>query len=112
MERGNSGGGPWNFRLKCMNGTNHCSRREVRPVLLEAEVTNISAHGFWLLLGDEELAVPYAEFPWFKKATVEQILAVERPTANHLYWPRLDIDLAVESLRQPQAFPLVSKVDR
>lgn len=79
--------------------------------ILEAEVTNISAHGFWLLLGDEELAVPYAEFPWFKKATVEQILAVERPTANHLYWPQLDIDLAVESLRQPQAFPLVSKVD-
>ncbi|MFT3820595.1 MAG: DUF2442 domain-containing protein [Rubrivivax sp.] len=74
-----------------------------------AEVTHISAHGFWLLLGDEELAVPYADFPWFKKATVEQILAVERPTANHLYWPQLDIDLAVESLRNPAAFPLVSK---
>jgi hypothetical protein len=75
---------------------------------LEAEVTNISAHGFWLLLGNEELAVPYAQFPWFKKATVEQILSVERPTENHLYWPRLDIDLSVESLRHPDAFPLVS----
>jgi hypothetical protein len=78
---------------------------------LAAEVTNISAHGFWLLLGDEELAVPYADFPWFKKATVEQILAVERPTENHLYWPQLDIDLGVESLRKPEAFPLVSNVD-
>ena len=47
---------------------------------LAAEVTNISPHGFWLLLGDEELAVPYAEFPWFRSATVEQIAAVERPT--------------------------------
>ena len=75
------------------------------------EVTHISAHGFWLLLGDEELAVPYAEFPWFKKATVEQLLAVERPTENHLYWPQLDIDLSVESLRNPEAFPLVSKSD-
>ena len=76
---------------------------------LEAEVTNISAHGFWLLLGNEELPVPYAQFPWFKKATVEQILAVERPTENHLYWPQLDIDVSVESLRNPDAFPLVSK---
>ncbi len=75
------------------------------------EVTHISAHGFWLLLGDEELAVPYAAFPWFKKATVERILAVERPTENHLYWPQLDIDLSVESLRNPEAFPLVSRAD-
>ena len=78
---------------------------------LAVEVTNISAHGFWLLLGDEEVAVPYADFPWFKNATVEQILGVERPTENHLYWPRLDIDLSVESLRKPETFPLVSKVD-
>jgi Protein of unknown function (DUF2442) len=78
---------------------------------LEAAVTNISAHGFWLLLGTEELAVPYAQFPWFRKATVEQILAVERPTPNHLYWPLLDIDLSVESLRNPEAFPLLSRAD-
>jgi len=78
---------------------------------LEAEVTNISAHGFWLLLGGEELPVPYAQFPWFRSATVEQILAVERPTENHLYWPRLDIDLAVDSLRNPDQYPLVARVD-
>ena len=76
-----------------------------------AEVTNVSAHCFWLLLGDEELAVPFAEFPWFKKATIEQIANVERPSENHLYWPLLDVDLAVESLRNPAAFPLVSKGD-
>jgi hypothetical protein len=33
---------------------------------LEVEVTNVSKHGFWLLLGDEELFVPFSEFPWFK----------------------------------------------
>lgn len=77
---------------------------------LAPEVTHISAHGLWVLLGDEELPVHHADFPWFKKATVEQILKVERPSENHLYWPELDIDLAVESLRQPQAFPLMSRV--
>ena len=78
---------------------------------LDAEITNVSAHGFWLLVGTEELAVPYAQFPWFKQATIEQLLAVERPTENHLYWPQLDIDLSVESLRNPDAFPLLSRAD-
>jgi hypothetical protein len=72
------------------------------------EVTNVSAHGFWVLLGDEELAVPFAEFPWFKRATIEQLADVQRPTENHLYWPQLDVDLSVASIRNPSAFPLVS----
>jgi len=25
-------------------------------------------HGFWLLLGDEELFIPFEQFPWFKDA--------------------------------------------
>jgi hypothetical protein len=74
-----------------------------------AEVTNISKHGFWVLLGQEELFLPFSEFPWFKSATIEQICGVEWPSPQHLYWPQLDIDLSVESIRNPAAFPLVSK---
>jgi hypothetical protein len=37
-----------------------------------AEVTNISKHGFWLLLDEEELLLPFEQFPWFRSATVEQ----------------------------------------
>lgn len=77
-------------------------------VTLAAEVTHVSKHGFWLLLGDEELAVPFTEFPWFKKATIEQLSEVQRPTEDHLYWPQLDVDLSVESIRKPESFPLVS----
>jgi hypothetical protein len=77
-------------------------------VTSEVEVTNVSVHGFWLLLGSEELAVPFATFPWFKQATIEQLSDVRRPTPNHLYWPQLDVDLSVESIRDPAAFPLVS----
>jgi hypothetical protein len=64
------------------------------------------------LLGDEELPLPFAKFPWFKKATIEQLVDVQRPTVNHLYWPKLDIDLSVESIRKPAFFPLVSRSDR
>jgi hypothetical protein len=78
----------------------------------EVEVTHISRHGFWILVGDEELPVPYEAFPWFRDATVDQILTVEHPTEDHLYWPKLDIDLSVESLRNPDAFPLVAIVGK
>jgi hypothetical protein len=74
------------------------------------EVTNISKHGFWLLLEDEELFLPFSEFPWFQKVPVGKILNVELPMAGHFYWPELEIDLAVESVRHPEKFPLVSRV--
>ena len=77
----------------------------------EIEVSLVSNKGFWLLLDNEELFVTYAEFPWFKRATVEQITTIERPSVNHLYWPMLDVDLAVESIRDPTLFPLIAKPD-
>ena len=75
----------------------------------EAEVTNISQHGFWLYLGDRELFLPFEEFPWFHSAPVAAILHVERPLPHHLYWPDLDIDLAMESIEHPERYPLKSR---
>jgi hypothetical protein len=75
------------------------------------EVTNISANGFWILIGDTELFVSFEDFPWFRQAAVGQILNVELPSEHHLYWPELDIDLAVDSIHLPDKFPLVSKVE-
>ncbi|MSQ53194.1 MAG: DUF2442 domain-containing protein, partial [Betaproteobacteria bacterium] len=34
------------------------------------EVTNISKHGFWLLLENEELFLPFSEFPWFRDVPI------------------------------------------
>ncbi len=76
---------------------------------LAVEVTHISKNGLWLLLGGEELLLTYDQFPCFYKATVDQISHVERPTQNHLYWPELDVDIAVESISRPLAFPLFAK---
>jgi hypothetical protein len=76
---------------------------------LVAEVTNVSKHGFWILLGDEELHLPFEHFPWFKTATIEQISEFEWPSEKRLYWPMLDIDLSVDSIRHPENFPLMSK---
>jgi hypothetical protein len=69
----------------------------------------VSPHGFWLFVGEQELFVPFKEFPWFKDASISEISRVELPSAHHLYWPDLDIDLAVDSLTHPERFPLVSQ---
>ena len=73
------------------------------------EVSNISQHGFWLLLGDEELLVRFEDFPWFRQATIDAYTQVERPSPDHLDWPQLDVDLSVRSIRSPADFPLVSR---
>lgn len=85
------------------------SSAPLRKSTLAVEVANVSRHGFWLLLGDQELFVPFAEFPWFRDATIAQICDVKWPSPRHLYWPQLDVDLAVESIRDPTKFPLVAR---
>ena len=73
-----------------------------------AEVTSISQHGFWMLVEGCEFFLPFEQFPWFKQATVEQILRLECPVPGHLRWSELDVDLAVESLEHPERYPLTA----
>ena len=76
---------------------------------LEVEVTNISAHGVWLLAHDKELFMSYEDFPWFKNQTIESIFNVEEQGSNHFYWPDIDVDLTLESIEHPKRFPLKAK---
>lgn len=76
---------------------------------LGVELLNVSPHGFWLLVQTEELFVPFDKFPWFKDASIAEIANVSLPAPHHLSWSDLDIDLAVESVRDPEKFPLISK---
>lgn len=78
--------------------------------ILGPEVTNVSKHGFWLLLGQEELFLSFELFPWFRDAPIGKVVHVDQPSAQHVYWPELDIDLSIESIRHPEQFPLVARV--
>jgi Protein of unknown function (DUF2442) len=74
------------------------------------EVSNISKHGFWMLVEGQEYFLPFEEFPWFKHATIEAILRLERPSPRHLRWPDLDVDLSLDSIEHPERYPLSSKL--
>jgi len=73
------------------------------------EVTNISAHGIWLFTGNQELFLPYEEFPWFRDKPVKDIFDVEEPQHGHFYWPKLDVDLSLEIIQHPEKFPLKAR---
>ena len=56
------------------------------------EVTHVSRHALWLLLGNEELAVPFAQFPWFKSTAIEQL--------SNVLWPKAGCDECAGDLRR------------
>jgi len=70
----------------------------------------VSTHGLWVLVHGRELFLPFEKFPWFQDAPIAHVVHVELPSPEHLYWPDLDVDLAVESIEHPERFPLVSKI--
>lgn len=77
--------------------------------ILKAEVTNISQHGLWILVGVKEYFLPFQEYPWFKDVKVSSILDVHFLHGQHLHWPQLDVDLDIESLEHPESYPLSFK---
>ena len=72
------------------------------------EVSNISSHGVWILADDEEFFLSYEDFPWLKDAPVGKVLNVEQPTPGHFYWPDLNVDIGIETIKYPDRFPLKS----
>jgi len=68
------------------------------------EVTSISAHGIWLWVQEREYFLPHEDFPWFEKARVRDVQLLH---GHHLFWPKLDVDLELESLTKLAEYPLV-----
>ncbi len=75
---------------------------------IKTEITNISSHGIWLFHEGKEYFLSYKEFPWFKDAKVQEILNVQTPSQTHFYWPNLDVDLHLDSITDPENYPLVA----
>ncbi|MGD1083576.1 MAG: DUF2442 domain-containing protein [Verrucomicrobiota bacterium] len=73
------------------------------------EILNVSPHGFWLMVAGREHFLGFADFPWFKSATLAQLFNVELHHGDHLYWPDLDVDLDLERIQHPEKFPLVAR---
>jgi len=66
----------------------------------------VSRNGMWIVVKEQEFFLPFSEYPWFTKATIDQIYDVQIFHDHHLHWPALDVDLDIESFKSPEAYPL------
>lgn len=64
-----------------------------------AHVISIHPHGFWIAFGGEELYLSFLAFPQFEQATVAQLCELECVSASRLFWPRLELDVALDTIR-------------
>jgi len=63
----------------------------------------------WLLREGRELYLPFRDFPWFMDASIRQLAAASEPRSGHLRWAELDVDLPIEAIDDPAAYPMVAR---
>ncbi len=76
---------------------------------LEVEITNVGKQGIWVWINGKEFFLDYDHYPWFKEVPVSQIMNVRLLHSHHLYWPDLDVDLEIDTLRHPKEYSLIFK---
>lgn len=84
-------------------------RSELLGSNIFAEVLDLTPNGLWLYAKGEEHFLSYEQFPWFQNAPVADVFNVELSGQDALFWPELDIDLSLESIRHPEQYPLQAK---
>ena len=79
-------------------------RKNISP---KASVSGITRFGIWILVNGFEYYLNYTEYPWFKKATVDQISNLKFKHNHHLSWPDINVEIELESLIHKEKYPLI-----
>jgi len=82
--------------------------RHGKDILVSVE--NITPFGIWIFVKEKEYFLSYKDYPYFKDQTLSSIQNVQLLHGYHLYWPELDVDLEIDNLKNPQKYPLKSRI--
>ena len=74
-----------------------------------ADVLMINDRGIMISVQGQDYFLSYNRVPWMKDATINGVLDVRMSGKNAIEWPKLDVDLEIDSLRHPERYPLVIK---
>jgi hypothetical protein len=58
-----------------------------------------------MLIDDNEFFLSYDDFPWFKNQTINDISQFEIFGEESLHFNKLDVDLNLAMIKNPQNFP-------
>lgn len=73
------------------------------------KVLTITQNGLLLSIPQGDFFLSYTEYPWFKSAKVDDIFNVEMEGNDAIRWDNLDVDLEIDSILNPEKYPLLVK---
>lgn len=76
---------------------------------MSVSVLMINDKGLMLSVLGQDYFVSFNRLPWMKNAPVRDVLDVQMSGDEAIEWPKLDIDLEIDSLKHPERYPLVMK---
>jgi hypothetical protein len=79
---------------------------------ISVSVENITSFGIRVFVKEKEYFLSYKDYPYFRDQSLQAIQSVKLMHDYHLYWPKLDVDLEIDNLENPEKYPLKSKVTR
>ena len=71
------------------------------------DVLMINEKGVMISVQGQDYFLSFNRVPWMRDATINEVLDVQMSGKNAIEWPKLDIDLEVESLKHPERYPLL-----
>lgn len=74
-----------------------------------ANVLMINDKGLMLSVLGQDYFISFNRLPWMKDAAIRDVLDVRMCGDDAIEWPKLDIDLEIDSLKHPERYPLVMK---
>ena len=74
-----------------------------------ADVLMINDRGIMISVLGQDYFLSYNRVPWMRDATINEVLDIRMSGKNAIEWPKLDVDLEIESLRHPERYQLLIK---
>ena len=71
------------------------------------DVLMINDKAVMLSVQGQDYFLSYNRVPWMRDATINEVLDVQMSGKNAIEWPKLEVDLEVESLKHPERYPLL-----
>ena len=72
-------------------------------------VLMINDKGIMLSVKGNDYFISFNRIPWLKSASTMDALDVRMSGRNAIEWPKLDVDLEIDSLKHPERYPLIMK---
>lgn len=76
---------------------------------MNPKVLMINDKGIMLSVKGNDYFISFNRIPWLKSASIADALNVKMSGRNAIEWPKLDVDLEIDSLKRPERYPLIMK---